>query len=201
MSSIADITLDLVGFAYYGADDERTNGTYFLTNPFSTDGTTARIWTPWRRAGLAPYDQPSDLYTGFDVSGTDPSLYKLTMIVYNLKIYHSVKEFRAAYKAGKIVKTPPPTTHTDFLKKDRKGPVRELETRFAPTVLSLDGKRFKVDHNNKYLEYLGWTFYTRFDKDVGIQFYDIKFKDERIMYELSLQGKQLPSQNSGERRR
>ncbi|KAM0327066.1 hypothetical protein ACHAQA_006190 [Verticillium albo-atrum] len=187
MSSIADITIDLVDLAYYGAEDPRTNGTYFLQNPYSTDGTTGVIWTPWRRTGLAPYDQPSDLYVSFDIAGTDPSLYHVRMVVYNLKVYKTLEEFRAAWEAGEIVKSPPPTTDTEFLNKDRKGPVRELEDRLAPTVLALDGKRFRVDKENQYIEYLGWKFYMRFDRDVGIQFYDIKFKDERILYELSLQ--------------
>ena len=187
MSSIADITLDLVGFAYYGSDDDRTNGSYFVQNPSSTDGTTAVIWTPWRRSGLAPYDQPSDLYVSFEIGGTDPSLYKMRMILYNLVIYNTTDEFRAAYEGGQIVKSPPPTSNTTFLHKDRTGPLRDLETRLAPAVLSLDGKRFKIDHDNKYIEYLGWKFYTRFDKDVGIQFYEVYFKGEKILYELALQ--------------
>lgn len=45
----------------------------------------------------------------------------------------------------------------------------------------------EVDHDNKYIEYLGWTFYTRFDKDVGVQFYEVYFKGEKIFYELALQ--------------
>lgn len=151
------------------------------------------IWTPWRRAGLAPYDQPSDLYVSFDISGTDPSLYHVRKLVYDLKVYETLDDFRAAWAVGEVVKTPPPTTDTEFLRKDRKGALRDLETRLAPTVLSLDGKRFKVDKENQYVEYLGWKFYIRFDRDVGIQFYDIKLKDERILYELSLQGLTITS--------
>jgi len=189
MSAIADITLDLVGFAYYGRSDNRTNGTYFPSGPTSTDGSTGIIWTALRRAGLATFDQPSDLYVSYDVGGTDPSLYKMRMILYNMVLYHSIDEFRQAWSQGKIVKSPRPTSHTEFLRKDRKGPIRELEDRLAPTVVELEGKRYKVDKRNRYVEYLGWSFYTRFDRDVGIQFYDIKFKGERILYELSLQGR------------
>ncbi|KAH8714642.1 copper amine oxidase [Ilyonectria robusta] len=187
MASIADITLDLIDFAYYGSGDKRNNATYFVQNPSSKDGTSSLIWTPWRRTGLAPYDQPSDLYVSFDVTGTDPSLYSAKMVLYNLVVYETVDAFRKAYEEGKIIKSTPPTTNTTFLHKDRFGAVRKLEDRLAPTVLELDGKRYSVDNDNSYVEYLGWKFYTRFDRDVGIQFYDIKFKDERIMYELSLQ--------------
>jgi primary-amine oxidase len=188
MSSIADITLNLTGLQYFGADDERSNAAYFTQSPASADGSTSYVWTPWRRAGLAPYDQPSDLYVNFDIGGSDPELYTCRMIVYNLVVYSSVEDFREAFESGKITKTPSPSSDDSFLKKDRKGPVRELENRFAPTSVELDGKRYKVDDESRYIEYLGWSFYTRFDRDVGIQFFDIKFKGERVMYELSLQG-------------
>ncbi|KAH7324802.1 copper amine oxidase [Stachybotrys elegans] len=187
MSQIADITMDMTGLVYYGSDDERTNSVYFIPNPYSIDGTQSVAWSTWRRNGLADYDLISDLYVGFDFHGTDPSLWKLRMIVYNNIVYNSIEELREAYEAGKIEMRPHVPTDDSFLRKDRKGPVRELEDRIAPAIMEPDGKRYKVDSNNRYIEYLGWQFYTRYDRDVGIQFYDIKFKGERIMYELSLQ--------------
>jgi primary-amine oxidase len=57
-----------------------------------------------------------------------------------------------------------------------------------------------VDRQEQYVEYLGWTFYMHFDYDVGVQFYDIKFKGERILYELLLQdaiAQVSPKQRSG----
>ncbi|KAK8011681.1 hypothetical protein PG990_010646, partial [Apiospora arundinis] len=187
MSTIADITMDLTGLAYYGSSDNRTNSEYFIQNPYSTDGTTGVLWLPWRRLAKAPWDQPSGLYVSYDIAGTDASLYYLRMIVYNLVVYNSTDDFRAAWSAGEITKTPEPTTNDSFLDKDRTGPMRDLEDRFAPTVLTLDGNRFRIDTDNNYLTYMGWSFYTRFDKDVGIQFYDIRFKGESVLYELSLQ--------------
>ena len=188
MSPIADITGDLLEMAFYGTGDPRSNMTYFTTSPVVVNGTKAVVWSPWRRLGMEPWDQPSDLYVQFDVSGTDTSLWKALKVVYDLKVYDSVADFRKAWEAKEITKNPPPTTNIEFLYKNQTGPIRDLEDRLAPTVLSLDGNRFKVDIDNQYIEYLGWKFYTRFDYDVGVQFYDIKFKDERILYELSLQG-------------
>lgn len=189
MSPIADLTIDLLDMAFYGPDDPRTNMTYFAPSPASTDGSKSIVWSPWRRAGIEPWDQPSDLYIQFDISGTDASLWKSLKVVYNLKLYNSVSDFYQAWKSGSVTKTPPPTTDTNFLLKNQTGTIRDLEDRLAPTVLSLDGNRYKVDKQNQYVEYMGWSFYIRFDYDVGMQFYDIKFKGERILYELSLQGK------------
>jgi len=198
MMEINDIVEELTGFAFYGRGDERTTGSYFITNPYSTDGTTGVGWTVWRKAGLASYGRPSELYMSWDFAGNDPSLWKLRMIVYDLKVYHSTAEFRSAWEAGNISKTPSPSESDEYLRKDRKGPVRELENRLAPTMLNMGGKRFKIDKKNSYIEYMGFKFYMRFDRDVGIQFYDIKFMDERVMYELSLQGKVQPDSSHWE---
>ncbi|KAH7028197.1 copper amine oxidase [Microdochium trichocladiopsis] len=187
MTALADITQDVLGMAYFGEEDERSTLSYFVTNPFSKDGTQALAWSSWRRAGLAPYSQPTDLNIRWDIGGTDPSLYKLNMVVYNNKVYHSAEELRTAWKNGQIEKRPFLSADNSYIYKDRKGPVRALENRMAPTTVEPDGKRYKVDAKNKYIEYLGWKFYTRFDSDIGLQFYDVKFKNERILYELSMQ--------------
>ena len=189
MSPIVDLTVDLLDMAFYGTEDPRSNMTYFLMGPASSDGSKSVIWSPWRRLGIEPWDQPSDLYIQFDITGTDASLWKAQKVVYNLKLYQSVQEFHDAWKSGQVTKSPHPTLDTGFLHKNKTGPTRDLEDRLAPTVLALDGNRYRVDRENQYVEYLGWSFYIRFDYAVGAQFYDIKFKGERIMYELSLQGK------------
>lgn len=189
MSNIADITQDLMGIVYYGQSDERSNCQYFVSKPSSGNGTGSIVWLPWRLNGIAPYDQMMDFYVSFDISGTDETLYTTRMIVYNLVVYTSVEQFREAWAAGKITKSPVTPADESQLRKDRIGDFRELEARFAPTSVELDGKRYKVDVENRYVEYLGWSFYTGFTRDVGIQFFDIKFKGERVIYELSLQGK------------
>lgn len=188
LSSIADITLDLTGLVYYGRSDNRTTLTYFMQNPTSMDGSSASFWCPIRAKGLASYDRLGDLYLKFDVSGSDSATYKLELIVYDVDVFTNIADFRAAWEAGELTKVPPANKDSSWLKKDREGAVRDLEDRLAPVTMELQGKRYKIDDENKYIEYLGWSFYTRFDLDVGIQFFDIKFKGERVLYELSLQG-------------
>ncbi|KAK7191070.1 hypothetical protein DPSP01_007759 [Paraphaeosphaeria sporulosa] len=187
LAPIADLTNDLLEMAFYGSSDSRSTMIYFMQSPASTDGEKSVFWSPFRRNGMEPWDQPSDLYIQFDITGTDASQWRSMKVVYNLEVYDSVQAFYSAWKAGNVTKTSPPATNIEFLYKNKTGSTRELEDRMAPTVLSLDGNRFKVDKEEQYIEYLGWTFYMRFDYDVGVQFYDIRFRGERIMYELSLQ--------------
>jgi primary-amine oxidase len=65
--------------------------------------------------------------------------------------------------------------------------VRDLEDRLAPQSLEIGGKRYKFDPNEQYVEYMGWTFYMAFTRTLGLMFYDIKFKGDRVLYELSMQ--------------
>lgn len=65
--------------------------------------------------------------------------------------------------------------------------VRDLDDRLAPQSIELGGKRYKLDVEQQYVEFMGWSFYMSFTRTLGLQFYDIKFKGERILYELSLQ--------------
>jgi primary-amine oxidase len=65
--------------------------------------------------------------------------------------------------------------------------VRDLEERLAPSTLEIGGKRYRLDKENQYVEYMGWSFYMSFSRTLFIMFYYIRFKNERILYELSMQ--------------
>lgn len=132
---------------------------------------------------------PLDFYTILDVPGTDPSHYSLRGFVTNSKFFPTVADLRAAFEAGELAQEFDQTTDTDWAIVDYKPElgVRELESQFAPSSLELGGKRYKVDLENRYVEYMGWSFYLSYTRTLGIMFYDIKFKGERILYELSLQ--------------
>lgn len=188
LSNMTDMTERLLNMSYYGADDERTTAEIKFTSPTSRDGTQSVAWSVLRRKGLAPSVQPTDFYICWDFSGTDPSRWGLSQFVYNNVVYLDEDAIRVALDKGEVERRPPPTTDESWIRKNRKCDPRDLEDRMAPTVVEAEGKRYRVDNGNRYVEYLGWAFYTRFDRDVGIQFYDIRFKGERIMYELSLQG-------------
>ena len=47
--------------------------------------------------------------------------------------------------------------------------------------------RFKVDNRQKYVEWMGFSFYLSFSDGAGMAFHDIRFKGERIIFELGLQ--------------
>ncbi|KAF2461214.1 copper amine oxidase [Lineolata rhizophorae] len=193
MSSIADITVAMFNGAYYGSDDDRTNLTTTSGTPLSFDGTQAfrniMFRYPGEPHGTASYMIPLDFYILIDCTGTDASKYFLKGIVTGEMFYPSVDEFRAAYDSGEVAFAFQQTRDDNWAMVDYKPELgeRELEERFSPSSLELDGKRYKIDPEARYVEYMGWSFYVHFTRSLGIMFYDIKFKGERILYELSLQ--------------
>lgn len=44
-----------------------------------------------------------------------------------------------------------------------------------------------MDEKERYVSYQGWTFYLAFFRDMGLSFFDIRFRGERIIYELAPQ--------------
>ncbi|KAK5653745.1 hypothetical protein OQA88_7901 [Cercophora sp. LCS_1] len=189
MEEIADITEALFGGVYYGSGDNRTNIVATTPTPVSLDGTTAFRTVMFRYPGLASYLTPIDFYVILDIPGTDPSKYTLRGIVTNERFFPTVAEFRAAYDAGEIKNEFPQTRDQEWglVKLNEEMGVRDLEDRLAPQSIEIGGKRYKLDVENQYVEYMGWSFYMAFTRTLGLFFYDIKFKGERVLYELSLQ--------------
>ncbi|KAH4225734.1 amine oxidase [Parastagonospora nodorum] len=190
MSNISDITASLFqGAVYYGAKDNRTTLAMTSGEPRSFDGTQAFRNIMFRIPGPATYMTPLDFFLLIDCTGTDPSLYKMKGFVTGEKFYPTISALRTAFEAGELGMEFDQTLDADWAMVDYKPElgVRDLEDRLAPATLEIGGKRYKVDEKNQYVEYMGWSFYIAFSRTTGIMFYDIKFKGERILYELSLQ--------------
>jgi primary-amine oxidase len=190
MSNISDITSVLLqGGVYYGSRDNRTNLSAAGVAPLSLDGVTSYKTVMFRRPGLATYLLPLDFFVLMDITGTDASLYTFKGFVTNEKLYKTEADLRAAFAAGELGHPYEQTKDQQFalLSLNPEMGVRELEEKFAPASIELGGKRYKFDPEEKYVEYMGWSYYMAHSRTLGLMFYDIKFKGERIIYELSMQ--------------
>ncbi|KAK1522239.1 copper amine oxidase [Colletotrichum costaricense] len=189
MSNITDITSELIGGVYYGLSNNRTTLTSTSGTPLSYDGTQAFRTVMFRYPNTATYLTPLDFSVMLDVTGTDASQYKLRGIVTNEKFFPTVAALRTAWEAGELKEQFKQSRTPDWGLLDYKPEmgVRDLENKLAPQSLEVGGKRYKVDEEQKYIEYMGWSFYTSYSRTLGLMYYDIKFKGERIIYELSLQ--------------
>ncbi|KAI0129657.1 copper amine oxidase [Xylariales sp. AK1849] len=189
MSNITDITTKLLGGVWYGDYDDRSTLTSITTSPSSFDGTQAFRIVVFKFPGPASYLRSVDFYLMIDVTGTDTSLYKLKGIVTNTRFFPTIEDLRTAFEAGELTEEfyVPEDYDWALVNYDQEMGKRDLEEKFAPQSIELGGKRYKLDNEQKYVEYLGWTFYVAHTLSLGVMFYDIRFKGERILYELSMQ--------------
>ncbi|PSN63808.1 amine oxidase catalytic domain-containing protein [Corynespora cassiicola Philippines] len=190
MTNLSDITAALFqGAVYLGPDDERTNLSMTSGTPQSFDGTQAFRNIMFRFPGPASYMTPLDFFLLIDCTGTDASLYSLKGFVTGEKFYPTIESLRSAFEGGGLVQEYDQTLDADWALVDYKPElgVRDLEERLAPSTLEIGGKRYKVDKENQYVEYMGWSFYLSFSRTLGVMFHDVGFNGERILYELSMQ--------------
>ena len=67
----------------------------------------------------------------------------------------------------------------------RPGPPRDSDHLPGPRAISFADLRYRVDRAKQYVSWMGWGLYLGFDRDMGILLWDIRFKDERLIYEVS----------------
>ncbi|KAG9317752.1 copper amine oxidase [Chiua virens] len=157
--------------------------------PFSFDGSFRRMWIGWRRNVPGPFLHPLNFYQYVDVSGTDSSQWKQLKIVYNHQIFDTTESFLEALHNGSLKRAPSPVQDADFSWSTRKrtGPQRDLDHLPGPRSVNFAGLRFRVDYERQYVSWMGWGLYLGFDRDMGLSLWDIRFRDERIIYELKPQ--------------
>lgn len=128
------------------------------------------------------------LFAQFDFSNQDASKWKLLKLVYENKKWTSTDSFMQDFKSGKIKSSPQLSRNeTQWALRSVKGNVRDLEDLPAPITYSPSGLRYRVDKDERYVTWLDWSFYISYSPEQGVMLYDVKFKDERIAYEISLQ--------------
>ena len=113
-------------------------------------------------------------------------------LVYNHQIFNTVDEFLDAYHNGtlrRLPSRPDQTTDTDWSSRHRPKPgtPRDLDHLPGPRQVSFAGLRFRVDKALQYVSWMGWGMYLGFDRDMGLSLWDVRFKDERIAYEVDVQ--------------
>lgn len=159
-------------------------------DPLYQDGDRIMRWdTFWGEpTGFADSQTllPMGLFVMSDVTGRDPSKWTVEGWYYNGVFYDTTDAFRDAYWGGNVEKLQGnidgPWTRTD-----QRGKPPKLDRMAPPIGVAPQGARFSVDAEAKYVEWMDWSFYIGFNRDAGMALYDIRFKGQRILYELGLQ--------------
>ncbi|KAH9832077.1 amine oxidase catalytic domain-containing protein [Rhodofomes roseus] len=188
MPKMAEATQELFGGVALGlANDTLVGG---AVGPLSFDGSFRRGWINWRRNVAGPYLHPVGFFLYVDMTGTDSNEWKLLKIVYNHQVFEGVDDFMGAFRNGTLRRLParPDNHDIDWTTRKRPdGPRRDLDHLPGPRSVSFAGLRFRVDRETQYVSWMGWGMYLGFDRDMGLSLWDIKFRGERLIYELAPQ--------------
>jgi primary-amine oxidase len=129
---------------------------------------------------------PLGLYFKTDLTGRDPSLWRLEGWYYNGEFYETTEEFRTAYFTEGFEKLAP-NVDGDWGSTDRQGDSLPLDGKPPPQAVEVAASRYSVDQDAKYVEWMDFSFYIGFTRDRGMSLYDIRHRGQRILYELGLQ--------------
>lgn len=102
-----------------------------------------------------------------DVSGTDRSAWHLKTLVYNKQIFHSTADFVNAWKSGTLIRSEKPSKGDEgWAERTRKGNKRDLDHLAGPRSVNFDGPRFRVDEEQKWVSWMGWSMFLGFERDM-----------------------------------
>ncbi|RBR12028.1 hypothetical protein FVER53590_04368 [Fusarium verticillioides] len=147
------------------------------------------MWQGFNAPVTSIYDTisllPLGLYMRSDITGRDPSKWKVTGWVYNNTFYKDLDAFR------KVIAEPDfkplganldqPWAHTN-----KHGDALPLDDSPPPASVQSGKERFSVDAEESYVTWMDFAFYVSITRDNGLRLYDIRYKGKRIMYELGL---------------
>ncbi|KAJ5139695.1 membrane copper amine oxidase, partial [Penicillium atrosanguineum] len=186
--SVSDITLSLWNATYLGLDNDTIS--IWGIDPLSQEQGRITRWDQFWNEPTGDFDDstllPLGLYVRSDVTGRDPSKWNLLGWLYNDVFYSTTEEFRQAfYKPG--FEKLGLNTEGKWAQTDQQGKVLPYDRSYPPVSVAPSGSRFAVDVAQKYVEWMDFSFFISFAHDTGMALHDIRYKGQRILYELGLQ--------------
>lgn len=120
-----------------------------------------------------------------DITGRDPAGWKLLGLYYGGGYYETVEDLRAAIAEPGFVRTEKAEV-TQSMLTNRTGKALPYDAE-APPIQTQRQKRWTLDKKEKYVKWMDFAFYWGFNNDIAVTLYDIKYKGERIFYQLGLE--------------
>ncbi|KAL8725316.1 MAG: hypothetical protein Q9181_006455 [Wetmoreana brouardii] len=187
-AKLGDITKQLLN----GTATGDANGTLAIagTTPLIHDGENVFQWNQFYALHTGPCEDedilPSGLMFKADITGRDPSKWSVVAWQYNGIFYETEAAFRQAVNSSSFVK-PGTNVDGDWACTDYNNDPFPHDELNPPVPVQPDGTRFALDEQEKYVEWMDFSFYLSSDKYYGTQLHNIAYKGERIIYELGLQ--------------
>lgn len=109
-------------------------------------------------------------------------------------MFPSVESFLQAFHNGTLKRQANPPDRTEDVSwstRKRRGSQLDLDHLPGPRSVSFAGLRFRVDKELQYISWMGWGLFLGFNRDMGVSLWDVRFRGERIIYEVTLASYQI----------
>ncbi|XP_041634034.1 primary amine oxidase, liver isozyme-like [Cheilinus undulatus] len=139
-----------------------------------------KTWVSFFRDMSGMYIHP----VGFEVlvnhESVNASEWQVERLLYNGQYFDTVEELKQKYEAGSVKKIKYKET-ADYGSLRPKHKTQQI----GPQLFNVEGKRYSISNN--HVVYLDWSFVFGLSAQTGARVFDVRFKGERIIYELSVQ--------------
>lgn len=188
--NVSDITTELLGAKVNRNDPLDPDALMAFPRFTRIDTDLVIAWIQFFRPGMGSSGRtllPQGIYARVDASNPIDQ-WTVDQWFYNGQLFENVDHFRSAMKDPNsgFLKTKPnvdgPWTDTEDFDSHPEG--RELP---PPISIQPLGSRYKLDKTERFVSWFGFEFYLTSTQATGLSLFDIRFKGERVMYELSLQ--------------
>ena len=109
--------------------------------------------------------------------------------MYYDQIFSSLESFLEAFNNGTLIRhreQVDPKADYSWTQRKHRGHDRDLDHLPGPRSVSFAGLRYRVDRERQYISWLGWGMYLGFNRDMGMNLWDIRFRGERIIYQVTV---------------
>ena len=107
--------------------------------------------------------------------------------MYHDQVFPSIQSFLEAFNNGTLIRHSEqanPEVDYSWPQRQRKLHDRDLDHLPGPRSVSFAGLRYRVDRERQYISWMGWGLYLGFSRDMGLNLWDIRFRGDRLVYEV-----------------
>ncbi|KAK3102363.1 hypothetical protein FSP39_010829 [Pinctada imbricata] len=119
---------------------------------------------------------------------TSLNRFEIDLIWFNGKSYNSTSDLAKDFRNGKLrynKRTFPKEDRNLYSTLNQRGNAPRFSEKRDPIQIYPDGARYEV--KQRHVNYMDWSFDFRLSTTRGPQIYDVRFRNERIIYEAGLQ--------------
>lgn len=184
-----DITQDLLGAKVNLLDPFSPESLVVGARPIAIEPEGMSLWLEFFRPGASSNAVsllPQGLYVKLNMNSYDPDNWTTSELYYNGDSYANITAFRHAWESPGFVKL---SRNLDGAWTDTEDFASKPHGRDQHPPLSVQpfGARYQLDRTQRYISWMGFSFYLGTLQSTGLSLFDVRFDGSRIIYHLGLQ--------------